>query len=300
MTIDRIKKTDPSSPIIIPNSIDTVLNPRESMTLAVSIKGNNSGIISETVEIGGSFGSTSIPVKAEVLPYIVLEPSVISHYHNPAEKFIVPYNISGVDAGNPLTNIEVTTSYNSTMLYPVRIVELSGGVALDQTNSVITSRSVNKAEMTVVWQNGLVADGAAFGIEYEVLRGNAQFTPIRIEDKISNNVCLKGKDAEFYVEGLCGGRDSQILTGNSTIFNVYPLPAGNEMNIFIYDNEDKEFEIEIYDQIGKKLYESNYNVSSKTATEFKINTVDISNGTYVLRLKDGSKVLYNKVIIITK
>lgn len=300
MTIDRIKKTDPSSPIIIPNSIDTLLNPRESMTLTISIKGNNSGSISETVEIGGSFGSTAIPVKAEVLPNIVIEPSVISHYHNPAEKFIVPYDISGVDAGNPLTNIELTTSYNSTMLYPIRIVELNGGVALDQANTVIKSRSVNKAEMTVVWQNGLVADGAAFGIEYEVLRGNAQFTPIRIEDKISNNVCLKGKDAEFYVEGLCGGRDSQILTGNSTIFNVYPLPAGNEMNVFIYDNENKEFEIEIYDQIGKKLFQSNYNVSSKTAAEFKINTVDLSNGTYVLRLIDGSQVLYNKVIIITK
>jgi hypothetical protein len=159
---------------------------------------------------------------------------------------------------------------------------------------------VNNAEMTVVWQNGLSADGPAFGIEYEVLRGNSHFTTIRIEDKISSNVCLTGNTAEFYVEGLCGGRDSQILTENATIFNVYPLPVGNEMNVLLYDKEDKEFEIEIYDQIGKKVYQHNLNVSSKTAAEFKINTIDLSNGTYVVRLKDGSQVLYNKVIILTK
>lgn len=300
MTIDRIRKQDPTSPIIIPNSIDTILKPRESMTLTVSIKGNNAGIINETVEIGGSFGSTDIPVKAEILPNIVIVPNVIRHYYDPGEKFIVPYDIAGVDAGNPLRNIELSTNYNSTMLYPLRIVELSGGVALDQANTDITLRNVNNAEITITWQNGLIADGAAFGIEYEVLRGNSHFTTIRIEDRISQNVCLTGNDAEFYVEGLCGGRDSQILTANATIFNVYPLPVGNEMNIFIYDNEDKEFEIEIYDQIGKRVYQNNFNLSSKTAAEFKINTIDLSNGTYVVRLKDGSQVLYNKVIILTK
>ncbi|MFA7326740.1 MAG: kelch repeat-containing protein [Candidatus Kapaibacterium sp.] len=300
ITIDRIKKDDPLSPIIIPSSIDTILNPRESMTLTVSIKGNNSGIINETVEIGGSFGSTDIPVKAEILPNIVIEPNVIAHYYDPGESFIVPYDISGIDAGNPLTKIEVTTSYNSTMLYPLRIVELNGGVALDQANTEITLRNVNSAEMTVTWQNGLIADGAAFGVEYEVLRGNSHFTTIRIEDKTLQNVCLTGNNAEFYVEGLCGGRDSQILTENATIFNVYPLPVGNEMNILLYDKEDKEFEIEIYDQIGKRVYQNNLNVSSKTAAEFKINTVDLSNGTYVIRLKDGYQVLYNKVIILTK
>lgn len=300
MTIDRIKKEDSSSPVIIPNTIDTTLNPRESMTLTVSIKGNNSGSINETVEIRGSFGSANIPIKAEILPNIVIVPNVIRHYYDPSERFIVPYDISGVDAGNPLINIEVTTNYNSTMLYPLRIVELNGGVALDQANTVIASRNVNNAEMTVVWQNGLIADGPAFGIEYEVLRGNSHFTPIRIEDKTLPNVCLTGENAEFYVEGLCGGRDSQILTENATIFNVYPLPVGNEMNIFIYDNKEKEFEIEIYDQIGKRVYQNNFNVSSKIAAEFKINTVDLSNGTYVIRLKDGSQVLYNKVIILTK
>lgn len=72
------------------------------------------------------------------------------------------------------------------------------------------------------------------------------------------------------------------------------------MNIFIYDNEDKDFEIEIYDPIGKKVYHNNFRVRSKTATESKINTIDLSNGTYVVRLIDGSNVLYNKVIIITK
>jgi len=300
MTIDRITKEDPSSPIIIPNSIDTTLNPRESMTLTVSINGNNSGIINETIEIRGSFGSANIPVKAEILPNISIVPNVVSHYYDPGERFVIPYDIRGVDASNPLTNIDVTTYYNSTMLYPLRIVDLNGGVALDQANTDITLRGVNTAEMTIVWQNGLVADGPAFGIEYEVLRGNSHFTPIRIEDKISQNVCLTGNTAEFYVEGLCGGRDSQILTKNSTIFNVYPLPAVDEMNLLIYDIEDKNFEVEIYDQIGIKVYQNNFNISSKIASEFKINTVDLSNGTYVIRLKDGSQVLYNKVIIITK
>lgn len=300
MTINRIKKQDPSSPIIIPNSIDTILNPRESMTLTVSIMGNSSGTINEIVEIGGSFGSTDIQVKAEILPNIVINPNVIEHYYDPGEKFIVPYDIAGVDVGNPLTNIELTINYNSTMLYPLRIVELNGGVALDQANTAITSRNLNTAEMKVNWQNGLIADGAAFGIEFEVLRGNSHFTPITIEDKISHNVCLKGSNAEFFVDGLCGGRDSQILTENATIFNVYPLPAVDEMNILIYDNEDKEFEIEIYDQIGRKVYQNGFKVSSKTASEFKINTIDLTNGSYALRLKDGSQVLYNKVIIITK
>ncbi len=300
MTIDMIKKDDPSSPIITPNSIDTTLNPRESMTLTVSIKGNNSGLINESVEIGGSFGSTNISITAEVLPNILIQPNVIGHYYDPGERFVVPYDISGVDAGNPITNIELTTKYNSSILYPLRIVELNGGAVLDQANSDIISRNTNSAEMKISWQNGLIADGAAFGIEYEVLRGNSHYTPIIIEDKTSTNVCLTGNNADFFVEGLCGGRDSQILTENATIFNIYPIPAGNEMNIFIYDDENKEFEIEIYDPIGKKVYSNNFNVSSKTAAEFKVNTVDLYNGTYVLRLKDGSQVQYNKVIIITK
>jgi len=300
MTIDRIKKDDLTSPIVIPSSIDTTLNPRESMTLTVSIIGNNAGVINEIIEIGGSFGSADVPVRAEILPDIVLEPNVVEHYYDPGERFIIPYDISGIDAGNPLTNLEISTSYNSTMLYPLRIVELNGGPPIDQTSTDITERNVNEAVMTVAWQNGLVADGAAFGIEYEVLRGNSHYTPIQVENHTLQNVCLTGKNAEFFVEGLCGGRDSQILTENSTIFNIYPIPAGNEMNIFIYDDENKEFELEIYNPLGKKAYQNNINVSSKTAKEFKINTIDLTNGTYVVRLKYGSKVLYNKVVIITK
>lgn len=300
MTIDRIKKDDPTSPIIIPGSIDTTLNPRESMTLTVSISGNSAGVINEIIEIGGSFGSADIPVTAVILPDIVLEPSEVEHYYDPGERFIIPYDISGIDAGNPLANLEISTRYNSTILYPLRIVELNGGPLIDQASTDITERNVNEAVMTIAWQNGLVADGAAFGIEYEVLRGNSHYTPIQVENHTLQNVCLTGKNAEFYVEGLCGGRDSQVFTENSTIFNIYPVPVGAEMNVFIYDQENKEFELEIYNPLGKKAYQNSINVSSKTAKEFKINTIDLTNGTYVVRLKYGSKVLYNKVVIITK
>ena len=300
MTVDDLSKDDPSSPFIIPDVPDTVLASRQSLTVYVSMKSDVPGLFNDILEVSGSFGSVEIPVIAEILPKIMIEPSDDRYYYDPGEKFVISYEISGIEPTDPLSDIKLNLKYNSSVLYPVRVVEIAGASPLDQANSQISERNENAAIIDIAWQNGLVADGEAFGIEFEVLRGNSHHSSISVENEINENVCLSGENAEFFIESLCGGRNGLISTGSNAIFNVYPQPAGDELKVFLYDNENKKFNIDIFNLLGKKVYQKEISVNAESAVEEKINTAGFTQGAYIIRLRDDSGIIYDRIIIITK
>ncbi|MFT3683055.1 MAG: T9SS type A sorting domain-containing protein [Ferruginibacter sp.] len=76
------------------------------------------------------------------------------------------------------------------------------------------------------------------------------------------------------------------------IFTVYPNPASDYVSVSIPYNSNVQTKMELLDVTGRRLYADN--VTSSTAD---INTRAYPNGTYMLRIFQGTQVSVQKVII---
>ena len=81
------------------------------------------------------------------------------------------------------------------------------------------------------------------------------------------------------------------------LIKFYPNPATSIINFELQkDNSDKSFSFQIYNFIGKKVYESQ-NISQKT----QINLTDFNMGVYIFQLKDRTgKVLESGKFQVSK
>jgi hypothetical protein len=81
------------------------------------------------------------------------------------------------------------------------------------------------------------------------------------------------------------------------LIKFYPNPATSIINFELQkDNSDKSFSFQIYNFIGKKVYESQ-NITQKT----QINLTDFNMGVYIFQLKDRTgKVLESGKFQVSK
>ncbi|MDL2254697.1 T9SS type A sorting domain-containing protein [Bacteroidales bacterium OttesenSCG-928-J16] len=75
--------------------------------------------------------------------------------------------------------------------------------------------------------------------------------------------------------------------------NLYPNPAGNQITLQI--NKPNRANWSLYDASGKKVNSGKIN---KEDIEIHINSSDLDNGVYVLKLQSGRKSISKKVIIV--
>jgi hypothetical protein len=76
-------------------------------------------------------------------------------------------------------------------------------------------------------------------------------------------------------------RTGSLPEANEKIVKSYPNPAISVINLEIQGSFEKGLEIQIYNFLGKKVFE-NKNISQKTT----INLAEFNRGVYIYRLRD--------------
>lgn len=125
--------------------------------------------------------------------------------------------------------------------------------------------------------------------------------------KMFEYICFYSNINNFIDRGSCTNNLSATTTSSST-FTYYPNPANNELivtsinstndignNVITNANQFKvNFEIELYDDKGKKVSALKNNLSDK---EIVIDTRDLPNGNYYLHIIDGTEVIKKQIVI---
>jgi len=107
----------------------------------------------------------------------------------------------------------------------------------------------------------------------------------------------KTADWDALAIDTCSGLGSKMVsptqlttTISSTDFNIYPNPSNGDFNIY-FNNMDKEYAIEIYTILGKKVFE-------KTGISTTNNKVSqLQTGVYLVKITRDSDSVVKKVII---
>lgn len=94
-------------------------------------------------------------------------------------------------------------------------------------------------------------------------------------------------ELKFYKEGAVASTINNKLSQVS----LYPSPANNEL--FINDLDGKVNRIEIYNVLGKKVLEKSLSASSQA-----LNTSNLANGMYLVKLSDANNNSATKKIIV--
>ncbi|MEM7035650.1 MAG: T9SS type A sorting domain-containing protein, partial [Bacteroidota bacterium] len=77
---------------------------------------------------------------------------------------------------------------------------------------------------------------------------------------------------------------------------IYPNPVGDAgLNLEVTSIDDKEFDLRVYDDIGKLVHLGTYLAGAGTSTH-TISTMDWASGTYFLHLRSEGKSIVKEVI----
>ena len=92
---------------------------------------------------------------------------------------------------------------------------------------------------------------------------------------------------------LCRQVLDKIIETSINNIKIYPNPVNNEINISFNTTSEIQ-QIKIFDINSRLLFEKNYKQKGNFKT--KINTSELSNGTYFVKINDGNKNLISKFI----
>ncbi|MBC8144304.1 MAG: choice-of-anchor D domain-containing protein, partial [bacterium] len=156
-----------------------ILGPREYTTLRVQAAPTVGGPFQGTLTIRSDRGDVTIPIRGTALPsagFVVGANAVTI-----GQTVVLPVSIQGLTTTPAMTSATLTARYDPSLLLPLRVVALNGAPAIDAASSTITT-SWGVARVDVRWPNGgPTTDGPAFGLELEVLRGDAYVANVEIE-----------------------------------------------------------------------------------------------------------------------
>jgi len=94
---------------------------------------------------------------------------------------------------------------------------------------------------------------------------------------------------EIYQGCLLSGIEN---IGDENTISIAPNPVSDILNISVPSFASDEVQITIQDIAGKVIYSANKNYSN----QFQINTSEFADGVYLIQIKTGEKLLWNKFV----
>ncbi|RYY06193.1 MAG: T9SS type A sorting domain-containing protein [Sphingobacteriaceae bacterium] len=80
---------------------------------------------------------------------------------------------------------------------------------------------------------------------------------------------------------------------------IYPVPTNNVLNLSFELYEQGNLQLSVWNSVGQLMYQNTSAISLFGKYNSTINTTNFSNGSYVLRIKVGSKN-YSKKFVVNK
>ena len=194
-------------------------------------------------------------------PYVDLSPALI-----PALDFDLAYayNTSSTNTDSLVVYYELGCKGNWQVLKTLYGSDL---VSTDRKADHFTPRSDE-------WKKILVDISSLAGKKYVKFR-------IAVFSKGINNLYID--NLEFY------------KTNDIFEFRVYPVPVDDQVNLELIFSGYKDFKIEGFNTLGKKIFEREKN-NTNTFIE-SINVADLEAGVYIIRVTSGSTKLVRKIVV---
>ena len=161
---------------------------------------------------------------------------------------------------------------------------------LDESGSVVDSGSDygNYEVIEIDWtlDNGCytfhVYDTYGDGVEASMW-GSYEDGVVTISDGSNDNIIWTG--VQFEAEGVAafevGAMATSILESSNTDISIFPNPFKDYTNISISSDNEKEISIEIYNNLGKVVYNKNI-LLTKGTNNIKLESGDLTPGLYYI------------------
>ncbi|MFN0203453.1 MAG: reprolysin-like metallopeptidase [Bacteroidia bacterium] len=177
----------------------------------------------------------------------------ITYTANGANTTDVTWNVAGTNV-SPIScpNVKILLSLNGGLSYPV----------------VVTASTPNDGSETIIIPNQATTKGR-FRVECE------------------NNIFFNINTKNFTIVATATGIEAPELT---SIANVYPNPAQNELNVEIDSEKTEEMTLSVYDLSGRLIAQKNIQAQAGKQTQV-INTSTFAAGAYILKV-ETSEVSY--------
>lgn len=158
------------------------------------------------------------------------------------------------------------------------------------------SISCNYIDKTITNSNNILSSNA-IGVEYQWINVDSN-TPIEgetnkeFELKENGTFAVKLSDSNCSVisDSYIANTLSLDSSKNGIMYNVYPIPAKNILNI--KRNEGSEIKILIYDILGRCIYDE-----KTSKKDIKLDIEKYSRGIYHLKIIDSGKSITKKILI---
>lgn len=294
--VQSVAMDQPTDIFLVGSAADTTLPPRGYMQVTVSFAPSAAGTVNGVLTASGGFGSVAIPVNGRGLPAVQFVPRSVAGV--PAQTIVVPVDVSGLGSV-PLTDVRLTAAYNRSLLYPRRIVALAGAPAPDAASQVTVAQP-GAAVVDVRWQTPLVADGPAFGIEYEVLRGNNEQTPLTLAGADNPEFCSMPATAVMYVEGPCGGQGGFIHTANAAFVQPLPNPAIDVVQVLTVTGREGRLQVQVVNAFGEVVAGRDLGFHAGGSLRTDIGVERLPAGVYFVRAVLDSTILDVQPVMIVR
>ncbi len=259
---------------------DTVLQPREYMTVRVRVAPAVSGVITDTVFATGSFGTLAIPVQVRAVPTFSFVPSAPDAAIGTT--VVIPISIAGAD-GVQLEQAAIVIAYNKTMVHPRRLVSIAGAPALDAVQSTMAIIRPGVVQVSLFWQTPVAGNGPAFGLECDILRGNNDRSDIAISGAGTNDFCVAPTKVIMPIDNPCGGQSGFIRTEGASFIRALPNPAVESLQILVRPPHSGQLKIQIVNALGEPVAERDLGEYSEGSVQAELDVSRLPAGVYFAR-----------------
>ncbi|MBE9468661.1 MAG: S8 family peptidase [Bacteroidetes bacterium] len=119
---------------------------------------------------------------------------------------------------------------------------------------------------------------------------------------VANNNLYNLKNSAVYAQEKYFNiyNQNNINDANKNLFEaiVYPNPTNKNTEIKFYSSSNKPIELKIINSIGNTIFIKKINYTKTGKNTIKINTSEISNGIYFIKLKTKNRTISKKLLII--
>lgn len=285
----------PAAEITIEGFSPVTLGPRQVARIQVRWKPTGPGPLVGTLRVANSRGDLLVPIEGTALSSARFAPQDTDGAIG--EQVIVPVDVTGLVAGTPVTTATLSFEYDATMTLPLAIRSLPGGPAVDENASGVVVDDAGRATLSVVFAGGgPTVDGPAFGIETEMLRGEASTSRIEIEGLGSNAFCLVKGVGRLDALPPCWGPAGGIRTAKATGLYVRPLPAAERLTVILLNRDGTDEELELLDATGRRAAIWNVLATEPGTQHLELDLPTLPSGLYLLRTTTGEPISTTVVV----
>jgi hypothetical protein len=289
---------DASTGVTVGGFVPRTLGPREYVTVAIGYRASIAGLLATELTVTSDRGDVVIPITAQVLRSggFRARSSVLTI----GDTTVLPIDIVGVDASTSVRTANIVVEYDATAIVPIAVVALPGAPVIDATSRVRILGG-GRASIDIAWSGaGIAADGPAFGLVAETLRGDVDSTAIILSGEPRNGYCTRAIETVIDVRGPCADDVGGIRTAKARFVTASPNPASASILVTVVANDGELVDLDVVDANGRPVVASTLVMADGRSNTARIDLSELPAGMYLLRARGETTTVGTVPVLVTR